>query len=70
MKIRKWLLYLTNNEEVSRHEEMFDTIFYIVNTVAIIIGSTMFIIYDEAQWISILVIEYTWALDSMRHNRP
>ncbi len=70
MKIRKWLLYLTNNEEVSRHEEMFDTIFFIVNTVALIFGSTMFIIYNEAQWISILVIEYTWALDSMRHNRP
>ena len=70
MNLRKWLLYVTNNEEVSRHEEIFDTIFFIVNTVALLFGSVMFIIYNEAQWISILVIEYTWALDSMRHNRP
>ena len=70
MSLRKWLLYVTNNEEVSRHEELFDTIFFIVNTIALFFGSAMFIIYGEAQWISILVIEYTWALDSMRHNRP
>ncbi len=68
--LRKWFLYVTNNEEVSRHEEIFDAVFFIINTVALIFGTAMFIIHDEPQWISVLVIEYSWALDSMRHNRP
>ncbi len=70
MNLRKWFLYITNNEEVSRHEEVFDVLFFIVNTVALIFGVAMFIIKGEAQWIPVLVIEYSWALDNMRHNRP
>jgi hypothetical protein len=70
MKLHKWLLYITNNEETSRHEEFFDVIFFIINTVALIFGITLFIIYDEPQWIPVLVIEYSWAFDNMRHNRP
>ena len=70
MNIKKWLLYITNNEEVSRHEETFDIIFFIINTIAAIVGIYLFIIYDEPQWIAVLVIEYSWALDNMRHNRP
>ena len=70
MSLRKWFLYVTNNEEVSRHEEGFDIAFFIINTVALLFGSALFIVYSEPQWIAILVIEYTWALDSMRHNRP
>jgi hypothetical protein len=70
MKISKWLLYITNNEERSRHEEVFDVVFFIVNTVAVIFGIVMFIVHNEPQWIPVLVIEYTWALDNMRHNRP
>ena len=69
-RLKKWLLYITNNEGVSRHEEIFDIVFFIVNTIAITFGVIMFIIYDETQWIPVLVIEYTWALDNMRHNRP
>ena len=61
---------MTNNEEVSRHEVTFDIIFFVINTVALIIGGALFIKYNEPQWIAVLVIEYTWALDSMRHNRP
>ena len=68
--LRKWLMYITNNEEVSRHEEFFDAVFFIINTAALIFGITMFIIQDEVQWIPVLVIEYSWALDNMRHNRP
>lgn len=68
--LKKLFLYITNNEEVSRHETIFDVIFFIVNTSALIFGITMFVIYDEPQWIPVLVIEYTWALDNMRHNRP
>ncbi len=70
MILRKWFLYITNNEEVSRHEQGFDVAFFIINTVALAFGIVMFIIYHEAQWIPVLVIEYTWALDNMRHNRP
>ena len=70
MNLRDLLLYLTNNESVSRHEEWFDMVFFIVNTVALVFGAAMFIIHDEPQWIPVLVIEYSWALDNMRHNRP
>jgi hypothetical protein len=70
MKIYNLLLYLTNNEEISRHEHIFDIIFFIVNTIAVIIGVYLFILYNEPQWIAVLIIEYTWALDNMRHNRP
>jgi hypothetical protein len=70
MQIWKWLLYLTNNEDVSRHEQIFDVIFLLVNTLALIFGIYLFIHYKEPQWIAVLVIEYTWALDNMRHNRP
>jgi len=66
---KKFLLYITNNEEASRHEEMFDVIFFITNTVAVVVGSVLLYIYGEPQWIPFLIIEYTWALDSMRHNR-
>lgn len=69
MNMRKWLLYVTNNEEVSRHEESFDIAFFIVNTIAVVLGIAMFIIHNEPQWIPVLIIEYTWALDNMRHNR-
>ena len=70
MRLRKWFLYITNNEEISRHEEFFDAIFFIINTIALIFGIFMFITYEEPHWIPVLVIEYTWALDNMRHNRP
>ena len=69
MSLRKWLLYITNNEDVSRHEEAFDVGFFIINTVALFFGTVIFIIMDEVQWVAFLVIEYTWALDSIRHNR-
>jgi Na+/H+ antiporter NhaD/arsenite permease-like protein len=68
--IRKWLLYITNNEEQSRHEQIFDAAFFVINTVALVFGVIMFIVHDEPQWIPVLIIEYTWALDGMRHNRP
>ncbi len=70
MTLKKFFLYVTNNEQVSRHEEIFDIVFFIVNTIAVVFGSVMFVLNNEPQWISVLVIEYTWALDNMRHNRP
>jgi len=70
MKLWKWLIYITNNEEQSRHEEIFDIVFFIINTAGLIFGTVMFLIHNEPQWIPVLVIEYSWALDNMRHNRP
>lgn len=67
--LKKWLLYITNNEEKSRHEEAFDVIFFVVNTTVLVLGVILLIKYNEPQWIPFLVIEYTWALDNMRHNR-
>ena len=69
MSLKQWLLYITNNEDVSRHEQWFDIIFFIINTIALPFGVVMLIAHHEPQWIPILVIEYTWALDNMRHNR-
>ena len=69
MNIHTWLLYLTNNEEVSRHETHFDILFFLVNTLALVVGTVLFVIYEEPQWIPVLIIEYTWAFDNMRHNR-
>ena len=69
-KIWNWLLYITNNEEESRHEQVFDMIFFLVNTIAAIVGVYLFIHYNEPQWIAVLIIEYTWAFDNMRNNRP
>ena len=70
MSVWKWLLYITNNEKESRHEQHFDIAFFFINTIGVIIGVIMFIAHDEPQWIPVLIIEYTWALDNMRHNRP
>ena len=70
MSLKKFFLYITNNEEISRHEQIFDITFFIVNTIALVLGSALFVWQGEPQWIPFLVIEYTWALDTMRHNRP
>ena len=69
MKLHNLLLYLTNNETLSRHEEVFDVVFLVINTLALVFGVAMFIVYSEPQWIPVLVIEYCWAFDNMRHNR-
>ena len=70
MRLRKWLLYITNNEDDPLHEKEFDVAFFLINTVALIVGSYLLIEKDMAEWIAFLVIEYTWAVDTMRHNRP
>ena len=70
MSPKDWLLYVTNNLPSSRHEVEFDIAFFIINTVAVAVGSIYFVYIQEWQWIPFLVIEYTWAIDTMRHNRP
>ena len=69
MKIWRWLLYLTNNEETSRHEQIFDVVFLFVNTIALIFGCFLFISHGDPEWITVMIIEYTWAFDNMRNNR-
>ena len=67
--IYKWLLWITNNEDNPKHEIEFDIGFFIANTICLVAGSIIFIVTKEYGWIAVLVIEYTWALDNMRHNR-
>ena len=69
MKLRDMLKYLTNNEEKSRHEELFDNIFLVVNFLSLVIGTLVLISIKEYHWIAFLIIEHNWALDNMRHNR-
>ncbi len=66
----KFLKYITNNEEKSRHEEIFDAIFWIIETVMLVFGTWILIAMHDPQWIAFLFIEYCWAMDNLRHNRP
>jgi hypothetical protein len=66
----KFLKYITNNEKTSRHEEIFDAIFWLVETLALVLGIWILLAKDLAEWIPFLVIEYCWAMDNLRHNRP
>jgi hypothetical protein len=66
---KRFLLYVTNNEETSRHEEYFDFAFFIINSIALVFGSMYLLHIGEWEWIAFLIIEYTWAMDTMRHNR-
>ena len=66
----KFLRYITNNEAKSRHEEIFDMIFWIAETIALVLGIWILLERNVPEWIPFLVIEYCWAMDNLRHNRP
>jgi hypothetical protein len=66
----KFLQYITNNEEKSRHEEIFDMFFWVIETIALILGIVILLIRNNPEWIAFIVIEYCWAMDNLRHNRP
>ena len=68
-RIYLWLGWVTNNEERPKHEVEFDILFFIINTICLLIGIPYFICTKEYGWIAVLIIEYNWALDNMRHNR-
>ena len=68
--IYKWLKWVTNNEDISRHEVEFDITFFFVNTIALIVGAYVLYVTHELKWLAFLIIEYSWAFDNMRHNRP
>lgn len=69
MSVKQFLLYVTNNEDVSRHEELFDIAFFIINTAALVGGGAYLAYIGMWEWTPFLVIEYTWAIDTIRHNR-
>jgi hypothetical protein len=68
--ILRFLLYITNNQARSRHEEIFDMFFWLVETLAVVIGVWILLAKHGSEWIPFLVIEYCWAMDNLRHNRP
>ncbi len=63
------LLYITNNEKTSKDEIIFDICGFLIATLFLILGIIGFIIAKEVVWISMLVIEYCWYMDNLRHNR-
>ena len=63
-------LTLKTGDAIAPHSNPVDVVFFVVNTIAVMVGVYLFISKGEAQWIPVLVIEYAWALDNMRHNRP
>jgi hypothetical protein len=68
-QVLKFFRYITNNEAQSRHEELFDAVFWIVETAALLAGTGILLVKHEGEWIPFLVIEYCWAMDNLRHNR-
>jgi hypothetical protein len=48
----------------------FDGIFWIIETLALVLGIWILRAKHSAEWIPFLVIEYCWAMDNLRHNRP
>lgn len=67
----RWLCWVTNNELHPKHEVEFDVAFFIVNTITVVAGTYCMIVAgrDVAPFAALLVIEFTWALDTLRHNR-
>jgi hypothetical protein len=48
----------------------FDIAFFLVNIIAVAAGAIYIAYIVEWLWFPFLVIEYTWAVDTIRHNRP
>ena len=69
-KIYYFLKYLTNNRKIPKHETEWDIAFIIIMTLALIYGSVLLIIKGMGEWTAFLLIEYIWAFDNLRYNRP
>lgn len=67
----RWLCWVTNNETHPKHEVQFDIAFFIINTIVLIGGVYWFstVSHESKPFVTLLVIEYTWALDTLRNNR-
>jgi hypothetical protein len=68
-KLYNWLLYITNNHEISKDEEKWDIGGFILATVVLFAGIIVIILVKEYVWAAFLIIEYLWYIDNMRHNR-
>lgn len=68
-KVYQFLLWVTNNKAQSHNEREFDIFFFIVNTIILIYGSWWLYSTHNGSFISLLALEYTWALDTLRNNR-
>ena len=64
-----WLKWFTNNEAKASNEVQFDVFFFIANTIILIGGGYWLWIEHNGSFISLLALEYTWALDTLRNNR-
>ena len=74
-KVLSWiwekLCWITNNETHPKYEVEFDVAFFIINTIAVILGC-YYMIKDgkgSAPFSAMLIVEWTWALDTIRNNR-
>lgn len=65
----KFLLWVTNNEVHPKHEVEFDIAFFLINTLTLVVGCIGMYYINEKPWMAILIIEYTWSLDTLRNNR-
>lgn len=73
-KFYSFLLWITNNEALSKAEEKaieikFDIIFVILGFITLISGIYILVIQNTPEWIAFLVLEAIWCLDNIRHNR-
>jgi len=67
----RWLCWVTNNEVHPKHEVEFDIVFFIINTLTVVFGCYYMFTSgpSNAPFAALLVIEWTWALDTIRNNR-
>lgn len=70
-KVWEHFCWITNNEMRPKHEVEFDIAFFIINTLAVSFGvySMLMSSRDTAPFAAMLIIEWTWALDTIRNNR-
>jgi len=65
-KIYKWLLFMTNNEKVSKFEIEFDIFGFVVGGITLFVGIAILLIKNSPEWIAFLVLESIWAYDGLR----
>ena len=68
-KLINFLIYITNNNKKSIHEPEWDIAFFLLTTIALIVGTIILYIRNCPEWIAFLFVEYIWCLDGIRHNR-
>ena len=67
--MKKFLYYLTNNLETSRHEAEWDIGFWITATIVLVWAIHKFLGTSEEAWIPLAILFYIEFWDWLRHNR-